>query len=386
MIRFLSVVGARPQFVKAAMIHRAVDSYNHKSGSAQTIEHRLVHTGQHYERSLSDVFFDELPLPKPHHYLDVGSGPHGAQTAAMLERTEQALVAEKPDIVVVYGDTNSTTAAALAAAKMHIPLAHVEAGLRSFNRTMPEEVNRVIADHLSDILFCPTVTAIRNLKREGIVKGVVLVGDVMLDSIQAFLPFAQKREPLLQKIGVRKNEYILVTIHRAENTDLHKKLTAIVRALAATKHPVVFPMHPRLRDRLDKTAELSTLKNLIAQAAHLYVIEPAAYLDMLMLEANARLILTDSGGVQKEAYFLGVPCLTLRDETEWVETLRGGWNRLVKISLSNILSEIERTWSGGAKRLRGRPELRHFGGGHAANLMVKKLVELGKKRNFRSKS
>jgi UDP-GlcNAc3NAcA epimerase len=375
MTKFLSVVGARPQFIKAAMIHAAIDRYNGKNRQADKIEHCLVHTGQHYEHNLSEIFFAELPLPKPNHNLDVGSGSHGIQTASILEKTERTLIQEKPDAVVVYGDTNSTLGAAVAAAKLHIPVAHVEAGLRSFNRSMPEEINRVVADHLSNLLFCPTKTAVKNLKLEGITKGVLLVGDVMLDSIKAFTPLAQKHTPRLGKLGVQPQEYILATIHRAENTDSYDKLAVLIEAIAQINLPIILPMHPRLRDLLNNRAELAPLKQTLAQAPHVRVVEPAPYIDMLMLEANARLIMTDSGGVQKEAYFVGVPCLTLRNETEWVETLQGGWNTLVEISLSKILRQVKASWSGPTKRPHARPNLKLFGGGNASDRMVTKLVQ-----------
>ena len=376
MTKFLSVVGARPQFIKAAMIHTSIDRYNEKNRTADKIEHCLVHTGQHYEHNLSEIFFAELPLPKPDHYLDVGSGSHGAQTALILEKTEKALIQEKPDAVIVYGDTNSTLGAAVAAAKLHIPVAHVEAGLRSFNRSMPEEINRVVADHLSNVLFCPTQTAVKNLKLEGITRGVLLVGDVMLDSIKAFKPLAQKHAPLLERLGVKSQEYILATIHRAENTDTYEKLAVLIEAFAQIKHPIILPMHPRLRDLLNTRVQFAPIKEMLARAQHVRVIEPAPYIDMLMLEANARLIMTDSGGVQKEAYFVGVPCLTLRDETEWVETLQGGWNTLVEISLSKIWRQVKTSWSVPTKRPRVRPNLKNFGGGNAADHMVTALVKL----------
>jgi len=380
MTKFLSVVGARPQFIKAAMIHTAIDRYNQKNRQADKIEHRLVHTGQHYEHNLSEIFFAELPLPKPNHYLDVGSGSHGAQTALILEKTEKALIHEKPDAVIVYGDTNSTLGAAVAAAKLHIPVAHVEAGLRSFNRSMPEEINRVVADHLSNVLFCPTQTAVKNLKLEGITRGVLLVGDVMLDSIKAFKPLTQKHTPLLEKLGVKSQEYILATIHRAENTDTYEKLAVLIEAFAKINRPIVLPMHPRLRDLLNSRVEFAPLKGTLARAQHVRVIEPAPYIDMLMLEANARLIMTDSGGVQKEAYFIGVPCLTLRDETEWVETLQGGWNTLVEISLSKILRQAKTSWS--TKRPRTRPNLKNFGGGNAADRMVAAVLKFLRQKSI----
>src|ERR1700722_6445931 len=375
MTKFLSVVGARPQFIKAAMIHTAIDRYNQKNLHGDKVEHCLVHTGQHYEHNLSEIFFTELPLPKLNHHLDVGSGSHGSQTALILEKTEKVLFGEKPDAVIIYGDTNSTLGAAVAAAKLHIPVAHVEAGLRSFNRFMPEEVNRVVADHLSNLLFCPTKTAVKNLKVEGITKGVVLVGDVMLDSIKAFKPLAETHPPLLEQLGFKPQEYILATLHRAENTDTYGKLAVLIQAFAQINRPIILPMHPRLRELLNNRAEFAPLKVMLSRAQQLRVIEPTTYVDMLMLESNARLIMTDSGGVQKEAYFVGVPCLTLRDETEWVETLQGGWNILVEISLPKILRQVNTSWSTPRKRRRSKPNLKNFGGGNAADRMVAKLVQ-----------
>jgi UDP-GlcNAc3NAcA epimerase len=375
MMKILSVVGARPQFVKAAMVHSAINKHNQGQRGAEKLSHCLVHTGQHYEHTLSDVFFAELPLPTPDHHLGVGSGPHGAQTGAMLEKIEAVLLQEKPNVVVVYGDTNSTVAASLAAAKLHIPVAHVEAGLRSFNREMPEEINRVVADHLSDLLFCPTRTAVVNLKKEGIKRGMLLAGDVMLDSVREFLPYAARHAGLLEKIGVKPKEYILTTIHRAENTDAPGKLSVLLQSLLQLNRPVVFPMHPRLRDRLTQSAQLGELNKLLRQASHIHILEPVAYLDMLMLETNARLVMTDSGGVQKEAYFLGVPCLTLREETEWLETLKGGWNRLVSVSPNSILRTVEREWPLRKSARHNRPQPRAFGRGDAAERILREILK-----------
>jgi len=375
MMKILSVVGARPQFVKAAMVHSAINKHNQGQRGTGKLHHCLVHTGQHYEHTLSDVFFAELPLPTPDHHLGVGSGSHGAQTAAMLEKIEAVLLREKPHVVVVYGDTNSTVAASLAAAKIHIPVAHVEAGLRSFNREMPEEINRVVADHLSDLLFCPTRTAVVNLKKEGIKRGVLLVGDVMLDSVREFLPYAASHVRLLEKIGVKSKEYILATIHRAENTDSPEKLKLLMEALLQLNRPVVFPMHPRLRDRLTQSAQLGELNKLLRQASHIHILDPVPYLDMLMLETNARLVMTDSGGVQKEAYFLGVPCLTLREETEWLETLKDGWNRLVSVSPKNIVRAVEREWPLRKSARHDRPQPRAFGRGDAAERILREILK-----------
>ncbi len=372
-MHFLSIVGARPQFVKAAMIAAAIREHNREPGSAR-IRHTLVHTGQHYDKNLSDVFFNELPLPEPKHHLGVGSGSHGKQTAALLERIETVLLEEEPDVAIVYGDTNSTVGGALAAAKLKIRIAHIEAGLRSFNRGMPEELNRVATDHLSSLLFCPTGTAVRNLKREGITDGVFLTGDVMLDAVVTFRSLAEKRSRVISELGLEPGGYILLTIHRAENTDSVEQMVKVVELIAQLKRPTVFPIHPRTRDRLASTPKLRKLNRALLNAGNLRVIDPVSYLDMLALESRARLILTDSGGVQKEAYFLGVPCLTLRDETEWTETLKGGWNRLVDAPSQDTLPLLESLWVRNGNSPKGRPNLAAFGDGQAARLTIKHLI------------
>jgi UDP-GlcNAc3NAcA epimerase len=372
-MKLLSIVGARPQFVKAAVVSAAIERHNSRAKDSTRIEQKLIHTGQHYEHNLSGVFFDQLPLPTPDYHLGVGSGAHGAQTAAMLEGLEKVLLQEKPDMTVVYGDTNSTIAGALASAKMNIPVAHVEAGLRSFNRAMPEEMNRVATDHLSDLLLCPTDTAVKNLRREGILRGVALTGDVMLDAVQSFQPLAARRAELLNDLDVRPGGYALVTIHRAENTDDLKRLESLLGMLTQLGKPAVFPMHPRLRDRIAKQ-ESGALRQLLEGARELRVIEPVSYLDMLLLETNARMILTDSGGVQKEAYFVGVPCLTLRDETEWIETLQNHWNRVVGTSPKKILPLAQSLWARNGANPKGEPNLRQFGGGRAADRTVRAIV------------
>ena len=255
-MRILSVVGARPQFVKAAMMAAAVDTHNRQAAEHDRIEHLLLHTGQHYERNLSDVFFEQLPLPQPDFNLEVGSGSHGAQIGAMLEGIESVLIKENPDLMVVYGDTNSTPAGALAASKLHIPVAHIEAGLRSFNRSMPEEINRIVTDHLSDLLICPTPTAVENLRREGITEGAFQTGGVMLDAVQAFRALAVRRSAkLLSRLGIDAGGYILVTLHRAENTDTRDRLEGLIETLVRLERPAIFPMHPRLRERLSRVSE-----------------------------------------------------------------------------------------------------------------------------------
>ncbi len=311
-LRVCTVVGARPQFVKAAVVSRAL--------ARAGVEEVLVHTGQHYDATMNQVFFDELGVPAPAANLDVGSGPHAAQTGAMMTRLEAYLLDQPPvDWVVVYGDTNSTLAGALVAAKLHLPLAHVEAGLRSFNRRMPEEINRVVADRLVALLCCPTQTAVENLRKEGIVEGVHLTGDVMLDATRHFARHAAARAPLATLTGHAPQEYYLATVHRAENTDAPARLAGIFEGLGRLRAPVLLPLHPRTRARLGG----------LGVPGNVELMEPASYLAMLTLVRNARGVLTDSGGLQKEALWLSVPCITLREETEWVESLENGWNQLV---------------------------------------------------------
>lgn len=323
----VSIVGARPQFIKAAPVSRAI---------RRNMREILVHTGQHYDGNLSKTFFDELGIPIPDYNLDVGSGGHGEQTGLMMERIEKVLSSEKPDLVLVYGDTNSTLAGAVDAAKLRVPLGHVEAGLRSFNRGMPEEINRILADHCSDFLFCPTLTSVRNLKNEGIVSGVHLTGDVMFDAALMFAEAAQDRTCILERLGVKPKEYLLCTVHRAENTDSEANLKSIVNALAACGKKVVFPAHPRT----GKFLSLYGLDDLLIRHPSILRIDPVGYFDMIQLERHASAILTDSGGVQKESYFYRVPCITLRDETEWVETVEDGWNRLAGADTESILDAI----------------------------------------------
>lgn len=408
-MKIISIVGARPQFIKVMPLIRAIEK-NNKSGNPRVprnqIQHILVHTGQHYDYEMSKVFFVELNIPEPDYNLGVGSGSHGQQTGEMLKKIEKVLIKENPDWVLVYGDTNSTLAGALAAKKLHIPLAHIEAGLRSYNREMPEETNRVLADHCSDILFCPTENAVKNLKKEGFtniinngklvkvsskspivnhqssnltsprtadlcggergrVRGklpnnlitqspiVINVGDIMYDALLMCLPIAEKKSKILKKLDLKPKEYYLATIHRAENTDNTERLINILKALIEiSKHkPVVFPAHPRTKKVILSNMLLSTCYS------QLRIIKPVSYLDMLILEKNALKILTDSGGVQKEAYLLKVPCITLRDETEWIETVEAGWNVLtgcypVKIVQATLKARvgIESAWPYGDGR------------------------------------
>ncbi|NCO37975.1 MAG: UDP-N-acetylglucosamine 2-epimerase (non-hydrolyzing) [Armatimonadetes bacterium CG_4_10_14_0_8_um_filter_66_14] len=326
-MKILSVVGARPQFVKAGVVSREL---------RQTHQEILVHSGQHYDANMSEVFFDELGLPAPDENLGVGSGSHGEQTGRMLMALETCMLGHKPELVLVYGDTNSTLAGALAAAKLNLPIAHVEAGLRSFNREMPEELNRVLTDRLSALLFCPTRAAVENLADEGLTKGVSLTGDVMYDVLLQSLPAARERTQVGRELGLRRGEYVVVTVHRASNTDEPGNLAAIVEALTRIEHQVAFPLHPRTRSRLQSAGMLGRLQ----AAPNVHVLDPLGYLEMLALMDAAGKILTDSGGVQKEAFLLGVPCVTMRRDTEWVETVESGWNTLTGPDTEAILRAI----------------------------------------------
>lgn len=321
-VRILSVVGNRPQFVKSAPLSLAL-----REGGLEEI---VLHTGQHYDSELSAVFFDELELSPPRYRLDAGSGTHGEQTGRMLPGIEAALVEEQPDVVLVYGDTNSTLAGALAAGKLLLPVAHVEAGLRSFDRTMPEELNRMLVDRISSLLFCPTEVAVRNLTAEGITDGVHVVGDVMYDATLRLLPVARERSDALQRAGVEPGRYLLLTLHREANV-APEPLARVAQAVAELGEDVVFPAHPRTRAALEASGiDLENTR----------VLPPLGYLDFAALASQARVILTDSGGVQKEAYWYGVPCVTLRTSTEWVETLETGWNQLVGTDPGRIVAAV----------------------------------------------
>jgi UDP-N-acetylglucosamine 2-epimerase len=321
----LTIVGARPQFVKAAVVSGPLRAHHTEI---------LLHTGQHYDDAMSDRFFRDLNLPRPDYMLGVGSGSHGAQTAQMLVGIEQAIELEHPDCVLIYGDTNSTLAGALAAAKLHVPVAHVEAGLRSYNREMPEEINRIVADRLSDLLFCPSQVSAQNLAKEGITCGVHVVGDVMADALRCFGSGDGVANASLKKLNIEPRQYYLATVHRAQNTDNPQLLGAIIDALGSLDAPVVLPAHPRLRESLKRQE--------IAPGTNVRVVDPVGYVEMIALERQARAILTDSGGVQKEAYWLGVPCVTMRDETEWVETVEAGWNVLTGADSSKIIDAVRR--------------------------------------------
>jgi UDP-N-acetylglucosamine 2-epimerase len=320
-MKILTVVGARPQFVKAAVIARAVAAHNARGEGLHKIEEVLLHTGQHYDDDMSGVFFRELGIPAPTHNLGVGSGSHGEQTGRMLAGIERVLFQEKPDCVLVYGDTNSTLAGGLAACKLNIPVAHVEAGLRSYNSAMPEEINRVLVDHLSSLLFCPTSRSQKNLSCEGLVRGVHVVGDVMYDSLLYNLDRVNGNMQALSRLGLKPEQYGLATLHRAEITSQPEILKELLQALELIGFPIVVPVHPRTRDVLNKAGEWSTPKCV-------RLVAPLSYHDMLVMEKHARIILTDSGGVQKEAFMMRVPCITLRNETEWMETIETGWNHL----------------------------------------------------------
>lgn len=359
-MRVLTVLGARPQFIKASVVSAALEA---KAGVSEVV----VHTGQHFDANMSDVFFTELAMAKPAYNLDVHGGQHGEMTGRMLQGIERILLDEKPDVVLVYGDTNSTLAGALAAAKLHIPVAHVEAGLRSFNMRMPEEVNRVLTDRISTWLFAPTVEAVSHLRREGIEPARVFnVGDVMYDvALHHGRRASRMAGDVLERLGLVEKGYVLVTVHRAENTDDLERLRVIVEALVrvGSQLPVLWPLHPRTRGVLARAGLLEGL----AKVVHL--VEPLGYLDMVRLERNAAVIATDSGGVQKEAFFHGVPCVTLRDETEWVELVASGWNRLISpVDVAAVAEAILE-----AKGHLGEP-VQPYGNGDAAAKIVACLV------------
>ena len=371
-IRTASIVGARPQFVKLAPVSRAMQQAGLK------IRDEIIHTGQHYDDSMSQVFFEQLQIPQPTINLGIGSGTHGRQTARMLEAIEGHLLQAPPDVVMVYGDTNSTLAGALAAAKLHIPVAHVEAGLRSFNRRMPEELNRIVTDHLSQVLFAPTATAIANLSAEGLKDRAMLTGDVMYDAVLFGARRVRARSMILGELGLAAGQYGVATIHRAENT-VPEDLSTLLQLLSAAAQRfgrIVFPMHPRT------AAVLRTELSGWQPAADLLVVGPVAYGDMLALVQGANFVLTDSGGLQKEAYFLGCPCVTLREETEWSETLQQGANHIAGRDgrrLLEILNDLaQRPRRSFAELPAERPG--PFGDGHAAQRIVAALIDFCESR------
>ena len=322
-MKILTIIGARPQFIKAAAVSNVIRSKH---------EEILVHTGQHYDNNMSDVFFEELEIPRPDYNLSIGSGNHGSQTGAMLIKLEELYFKEKPDLVLVYGDTNSTLAGALSASKLLIPVAHVEAGLRSYNKNMPEEQNRILTDHLSNYLFVPTASAELNLKNEGITKSVYNVGDVMYDGVLHFKNISDKKSHVMDKLDLAGKEYILATIHRAENTNDINRLKNVILALNESGKYIILPLHPRTKKYIENYG--------LKFNDNVNVVDPIGYLDMLSLEANCSKILTDSGGVQKEAFIFSKPCITLRDETEWIETVENGWNVIVGTDKNKILEAI----------------------------------------------
>lgn len=364
MLKVATVVGARPQFIKASAVSRAIADWN--AGNKLRIAESIIHTGQHYDADMSEVFFAELGIPAPSINLDVGSGSHAVQTGAMLLGLEKKFRDARPDCVLVYGDTNSTLAAALVAAKMGIPIAHVESGLRSQNRRMPEEINRVVTDRLSDLLFTATKAAVSHLAVEGLSDRVRVVGDVMLDCVRLHRNTSRSTEAVFAKLRISPyHQYVLSTIHRAENTDDTERLTGIFAGLSriARQVPVILPLHPR-------TASVVRRYFPDGDFDHIKIVEPIGFIDMMTLEANARVIVTDSGGVQKEAYFHGVPCVTIRDETEWVETIESGWNVLCAPNEQNIAAKVENM----LRFDRGTPRPEYYGDGYGSEKIVAHLA------------
>jgi UDP-N-acetylglucosamine 2-epimerase (non-hydrolysing) len=377
-MHIISIVGARPQFVKAAMVAEAIAVCNGRGSvlHAHIMRHDIVHTGQHYDPKMSQVFFDELGIPTPRFNLGVGSGTHAAQTAEMLQSCEEILSRERPDLVLVYGDTNSTLAAALAAVKLEIEVAHVEAGLRSYNQSMPEEINRVLTDHIAKYLFCPTPCSVDNLSKEGIREGVFVTGDVMLDAVLKWAKVTGANSDVLARLRVNRKSYILLTLHRAENTNSTERLIQILEEILMLPFPVLFPMHPRTRTCLANDRSMKSIWERLESSTTVSIMDPVSYLEMLALEDNARFVITDSGGVQKEAYFLGVRCLTLRKETEWTETLSDGWNTLIDPEADEMPALVERLWKQGSDTQRTCPDLSAFGRGHAAQNIVRTITGL----------
>lgn len=358
MKKVITVIGARPQFIKASMISKQMKD---------VFEEIIVHTGQHYDNNMSDIFFEQLEIPKPNYNLHIGSGSHGQQTGRMLEEIEKIILIEKPDYVLVYGDTNSTLAGALAASKLLIPVIHVEAGLRSFNKSMPEEQNRILTDHISTILFCPTEVAVNNLKNENITNNVYQVGDVMCDSVLFYSKLAMDKikkldiKPIYEERKV--NNWYLTTIHRAENTFDDKNLIQILKVLNELDEMVIFPVHPRIKKMIDKLQENNNYTNI-------YFIEPVDYLTMLYLTKNAKKVITDSGGLQKECYILDIPCITVRNQTEWVETLNKGYNVLAKPEYNDLKKKIANS------KIIDNNKINYYGDGHCSEKIVEILNKI----------
>lgn len=351
-MRILTVIGARPQFIKAAMVSRAF-----ANDPEHFVEELIVHTGQHYDENMSEIFFRQMGIPRPTKQLALGGGNHGAMTGRMLEALESAMLELSVDAVMVYGDTNSTLAGALAAAKLHIPVIHVEAGLRSFNKAMPEEINRILTDHVSSLLLCPTSVAVKNLEAEGIRNGVHQTGDVMYDAALVFGPIAEQKSTLAATLGIRPRSFVLATIHRAENTDSPERMKNILTGFQelSQSERIVLPLHPRTGKCIAEFGLGSLLHNIT-------IVEPLSFLDMVALERLSKIIVTDSGGVQKEAYFHGVPCVTLRGETEWVETVEAGWNKLSDGSPANIVTAVKNASPG--------KMITEYGDGHASEKIL----------------
>ena len=361
-MKILTVVGARPQFIKAAAVSRVI-----RDKHASRVREVIVHTGQHHDENMSQVFFDQLDIPRPDFNLEIAGGGHGQMTGRMLEAIEQVLLSEKPDWVLVYGDTNSTLAGALAASKLHSPVAHIEAGLRSFNMRMPEEINRILTDRVSSLLFCPTETAVRNLRNEGVEKGVHQVGDVMYDVALYYGERARSETKILDSLNLKEKSFALATCHRAENTDDVRNLEQILSALSEINSahlPVVLSLHPRTRKKVEDFDFGKLLTGLI-------VTEPLSFLDMIALEEAAKVILTDSGGVQKEAFFHGVPCVTMREETEWTETVESGWNTLAGADAAKIRGAVLSVIHGGY----AAKSHQHYGKGASAEATVNCILQ-----------
>lgn len=379
MLKIITIVGARPQIIKASALSRAISTY-----FSDKISELIVHTGQHYDENMSAVFFDELGIPQPHTNLQVGSGSHGQQTARILEGIEQLIQTEKADALVVYGDTNSTIAGALAASKIDVPVVHIEAGLRSFNKRMPEEINRILCDHVSTLLFCPTQTAIDNLSREGFSLDcshkadldkphVYACGDIMFDNSLYFSTISDTKSTILSELNLEKDQFILTTIHRNANTDDTQNLNSIFRALLhvfeETSLPIILPIHPRTKKMMDQLLDADLAAKITAKNA-IRLIPPAGFLDIISLEKNARLIITDSGGLQKEAFFFQKPCVILRPETEWVEIVQNGNAILADADEKRIINAVS--------ELLGRKDFSYpsiFGDGNAAKFIAEKMLE-----------
>ena len=364
-MKIVTILGARPQFIKAAAVSRAIENYNRNAGSRKIWE-IIVHTGQHYDENMSRIFFDQMHIHEPDYHLGIGSGSHGQMTGTMLGKAEGVIIKESPDWILLYGDTNSTIAGALAAAKLNIPVAHVEAGLRSYNKKMPEEINRLLTDHVSTLLFTPTEAATENLTREGILNGVIQTGDVMYDAFLYYRKLGHDQSTILTELELKPKSYCLATIHRQENTDDLNRMHSIFKgfdAIADQNYSMVIPLHPRTRKAL------THCKIEIHSNPYVKMIEPVGYMDMIQLESNARIIFTDSGGVQKEAYFAGVPCVTLRDETEWVETVENGVNFLAGADTNATVEAYEKALKADVKLINGL-----YGDGHAAEKIVDTLI------------